>query len=188
MSIESEPSRGMASLIEAIAIRRDREAFIVLYKHFAPRVTTFLLRAGASGARAEELAQETMLVVWRKADLFVPKGVGAAAWIFTIARNLNIDAVRHESRISYSSDESEAHEQEQKTPEDLVTAAQMEGHVREALAQLSPEQIRVIELFFFGRDKTHGEIEKELQIPLGTVKSRLRLALGRLRALLDPLP
>jgi RNA polymerase sigma-70 factor (ECF subfamily) len=177
----------MASLIEAVAIRRDREAFVALYNHFAPRVKTFLLRAGESGARAEELAQETMLVVWHKADSFVPKGVGAAAWIFTIARNLHIDAFRHESRISYNPDESEAHEQEQRTPENLVIAAQLEGRVREALAQLSPEQIRVIELFFFG-DKTHGEIEKQLQIPLGTVKSRLRLALGKLRALLEPEP
>jgi RNA polymerase sigma-70 factor (ECF subfamily) len=117
----------MASLIEAVAIRRDREAFVALYNHFAPRVKTFLLRAGESGARAEELAQETMLVVWHKAHSFVPKGAGAAAWIFTIARNLHIDGVRHESRISYNADESEAHEQEQKTPEDLVTAAQMEN-------------------------------------------------------------
>jgi RNA polymerase sigma-70 factor (ECF subfamily) len=185
--MESETSRGMASLIEAVAIRRDREAFVALYNHFAPRVKTFLLRAGESGARAEELAQETMLVVWHKAHSFVPKGAGAAAWIFTIARNLHIDGVRHESRISYNADESEAHEQEQKTPEDLVTAAQMEERVREALAQLSSEQRRVIELFFFG-DKTHGEIETQLQIPLGTVKSRLRLALARLRTLLDPVP
>jgi RNA polymerase sigma-70 factor (ECF subfamily) len=187
MPIESEQSRDMASLIEAIAIRRDRAAFVTLYKHFAPRVKTFLLRSGASGTRAEELAQETMLAVWHKAASFVPKGVGTAAWVFTIARNLHIDAFRHENRLCYNSDESEAHEQKQRTPEDLVTAAQMEARVREALAQLPPEQIRVIELFFFG-DKTHGEIEKQLQIPLGTVKSRLRLALGRLRALLDPVP
>ena len=73
MPIESEQSRDMASLIEAIAIRRDREAFVTLYKHFAPRVKTFLLRSGASEARAEELAQETLLTVWHKAGSFVPK-------------------------------------------------------------------------------------------------------------------
>ena len=92
----------MASLIEAVATCRDRDAFVALYKHFAPRIKTFLLRSGASEARAEELAQETMLAVWHKAASFVPKGVGAAAWIFTIARNLQIDAYRRESTLSYT--------------------------------------------------------------------------------------
>ena len=180
----------MASLIEAVAIRRDREAFVTLYQHFAPRVKTLLLRSGASEARDEELAQETLLTVWHKAGSFVPRSVGAAARIFTIARNLQIDAFRRERRLSHILDENsaefEAHEQ-QRTPEDLVTTTQMEGRVREALAQLPPAQIRVIELFFFG-GRTHCEIEEQLQIPLGTVKSRLRLALSRLRALLDRVP
>jgi len=191
MPIESEQSRGMASLIEAVAIRRDREAFVMLYQHFAPRVKTMLLRSGASEARAEELAQETLLTVWHKAGSFVPRSVGAAAWIFTIARNLQIDTFRRERRLSHILDENsaefEVHAHEQRTPEDLVTTTQMEGRVREALAQLPPEQIRVIELFFFG-GRTHCEIEEQLQIPLGTVKSRLRLALSRLRALLERVP
>jgi len=103
-----------------------------------------------------------------------------------VARNLQIDAFRGERRYNFdeSDKEFEGGEEEQTTPEDLVTTAQMEARVREAVAQLPPEQIRVIELFFFG-DKTQSEIEKQLQIPLGTVKSRLRLALGRLRKLLD---
>ena len=92
----------MASLVEAVATRRDRDAFVALYKHFAPRIKTFLLRSGASEARAKELAQLMMLAVWHKAGSFVPKGVGAAAWIFTIARNLQIDAYRRESTLSYT--------------------------------------------------------------------------------------
>lgn len=180
----------MTALLEAVAVRRDRDAFIALYKHFAPRVKTFLLRSGASDARAEELAQETMLTVWRKADSFVPRNIGVAGWIFTIARNLHIDSFRRERRFAYNLDEadagSETQEHEQRTPEDAVSAAHMEARVHEALAQLSPEQRRVIELFFF-KNKTHGEIERELKIPLGTVKSRLRLALNKLRALLDHL-
>ena len=186
----SEQGGDMTGLLEAVAIRRDRDAFVTLYKHFAPRVKTFLLRSGASDARAEELAQETMLTVWRKASSFVPRSIGVAAWIFTIARNLQINSFRRERRFAYNLDEKDAdfetQEHEQRTPEDMVTAAHMEARVREALAQLSPEQIRVIELFFFN-NKTHSEIEKELQIPLGTVKSRLRLALSKLRALLDHL-
>ena len=85
-------------LIEAVATRRDRAAFVALFEHFAPRVKTFMLRSGASEATAEEIAQETMLTVWRKADSFVPGSAGAAAWIFTIARNLRIDALRRERR------------------------------------------------------------------------------------------
>ena len=145
----------MTGLLEAVAIRRDRDAFVTLYKHFAPRVKTYLLRSGASDAMAEELAQETMLTVWRKADLFVPRSIGVAAWIFTIARNLQIDSFRRERRFAYNLNEMdadlEAQEHEQRTPENAVTAAHMETRVREALAQLSPEQLRVIELFFFNR-------------------------------------
>ena len=85
-------------LIEAVATRRDRAAFVRLFEHFVPRVKTFALRSGASGAIAEEIAQETMLTVWRKADSFVPGSTGAAAWIFTISRNLRIDALRRERR------------------------------------------------------------------------------------------
>ena len=89
---------GWGHLIDAVATRRDRAAFVNLFEHFAPRVKTFMLRSGASEAMAEEIAQETMLTVWRKAGLFVSGSHGAAAWIFTIARNLRIDALRREQR------------------------------------------------------------------------------------------
>ena len=178
--------------IEAVATKRDRASFIALFQHFAPRVKTFMLRSGASEAMAEEIAQETMLTVWRKADLFVAGSHGAAAWIFTIARNLRIDALRREQRGNASSSESdnddariavESHLDKQLTPEAQFAAAQSEDNVRKAMAQLSDEQLRVIELSFF-EEKTHSEIAEHLQIPIGTVKSRSRLALARLRALL----
>ena len=178
--------------IEAVATKRDRASFIALFQHFAPRVKTFMLRSGASEAMAEEIAQETMLTVWRKADLFVAGSHGAAAWIFTIARNLRIDALRREQRGNASSSESdnddariavELHLDKQLTPEAQFAAAQSEENVRKAMAQLSDEQLRVIELSFF-EEKTHSEIAEHLQIPIGTVKSRSRLALARLRALL----
>ncbi|MGA8157146.1 MAG: sigma-70 family RNA polymerase sigma factor [Rhodoplanes sp.] len=178
--------------IEAVATKRDRASFIALFQHFAPRVKTFMLRSGASEAMAEEIAQETMLTVWRKADLFVAGSHGAAAWIFTIARNLRIDALRREQCGNASSSESdnddariavESHPDKQLTPEAQFAAAQSEENVRKAMAQLSNEQLRVIELSFF-EEKTHSEIAEHLQIPIGTVKSRSRLALARLRALL----
>jgi RNA polymerase sigma-70 factor (ECF subfamily) len=172
--------------IEAIATKRDRASFNALFQHFAPRVKTFMLRSGASEAMAEEIAQETMLTVWRKADLFVSGSHGAAAWIFTIARNLRIDVVRREQRGSASDrvNDNDNTRVVELTPEAQFAAAQSEENVREAMAQLSDEQMHVIELFFF-EEKTHSEIAEHLKIPLGTVKSRLRLAIARLRALLE---
>jgi RNA polymerase sigma-70 factor (ECF subfamily) len=189
MPTEADESAGVAwgRLIEAVATRRDRAAFVRVFEHFAPRVKTFMLRSGASEATAEEIAQETMLTVWRKADSFVPGSTGAAAWIFTISRNLRIDALRRERRNGCEIDLDkdiglEAHLNE-RTPEVQISAAQLEQCVRKAMAQLSNEQFRVIELSFF-EDKPHSEIAEQLQIPLGTVKSRSRLAIARLRALL----
>ena len=180
----------MTDLLEAIATRRDHDAFVELYAYFAPRVKTFLLRSGTSEARADELAQETMLIVWRKANSFTFRGIGVAGWIFSIARNLQIDAIRHERRLAYNLDESDANfasrASNEESPEDRTIAAHLEARVRDALKQLSPEQTRVIELFFFD-NKTHVEIENDLKIPLGTVKSRLRLALNKLRASLGHL-
>jgi RNA polymerase sigma-70 factor (ECF subfamily) len=163
---------------------------VALFEHFAPRVKTFALRSGASAATAEELAQETMLTVWRKADSFVPGSAGAAAaGICTLARNLRIDALRRERHngCEFDIDRDIAIEprvDEQLTPESQVSALQLEQCVRKAMGRLSNEQSRIIELSFF-EEKAHGEIAEQLQIPLGTVKSRSRLAITRLRALLD---
>ena len=179
-------------LIEAVATRRDRAAFVALFEHFAPRVKTFALRSGASPATAEELAQETMLTVWRKADLFVPGSTGAAAWIFSIARNLRIDALRREwnNGCAFDIDREmaiEAPVDARLMPESQITAVRGECRVREAMGQLSNEHLRVIELSFFA-EKAHAEIAEQLRIPLGTVKSRLRLAITQLRALLGEMP
>jgi len=172
-------------LIRAIATDQDRAAFATLFEYFAPRIKSFLQRSGASEASAEELAQETMLAVWRKAALFDPESTGAAAWIFTIARNLRIDAHRRDSRgvIEASDVEIEFQIDDSPLPDSRLAAAQSEERVRSALSQLSPDQVRVIELSFF-EEKAHADIAKILEIPLGTVKSRLRLAMSRLRKLL----
>jgi RNA polymerase sigma-70 factor (ECF subfamily) len=182
----ADDAKRWAALIEAVA-NRDHAAFATLFEHFAPRVKTFMRRSGASDASADELAQETLLAVWRKAPLFDPSSAGAAPWIFTIARNLRIDALRREQRgSSHETSEVEAEFQvdESPQPDSRLASAQSETQVRAALAELSDEQMRVIELSFY-EEKAHGEIAQTLQIPLGTVKSRLRLAMKRLRNLLD---
>jgi RNA polymerase sigma-70 factor, ECF subfamily len=176
-------------LIAAIAAHQDRAAFAELFRFFAPRIKGFMQRSGAGESRAEELAQETMLTIWRKASLFDPATTGAAAWIFTIARNLRIDAHRRDQRgdLTAASDVDLEFQIDESTPPDLrMEAAQSEARVRAALSQLSTEQMRVIELSFF-EEKAHAEIAEALRIPLGTVKSRLRLAMVHLRQLLSEL-
>ncbi|MDR6951508.1 RNA polymerase sigma-70 factor (ECF subfamily) [Ancylobacter sp. 3268] len=174
----------LARLILKIAAERDRQAFARLYQHFAPRVTAFLRKSGLPANTAEEIAQETMLSVWRKASYFDPARAGAATWIFTIARNLRVDHLRR-VRVAAAAESAPPEEQEvAPSSEALLLATEQEARVRAALKALSDEQALVLRLSFFG-DKAHSEIARELGLPLGTVKSRVRLALGRLRALLE---
>lgn len=178
-SLESDPVR----LIQAVASTADRQAFAALFGQFAPRVKSYLLRLGASGAAAEELAQETMLTVWRKAALFDPARAGASTWIFTIARNLRIDAIRRERPAPANEDPTEEASGEP-LADQVVFAAEREARVREALKTLPAEQVEIVRLSFFS-DEPHSVIAERLGLPLGTVKSRLRLAMGRLRGLLE---
>jgi RNA polymerase sigma-70 factor, ECF subfamily len=173
-----------AALIEAIAQRQDRAAFAELFRYFAPRIKGWMLRAGASPAAAEEMAQEAMLAVWRKADLFDANRAGATTWIFTIARNLRIDTVRRERHPSTLLPDPIAETEFAEPPDHALDCAERDKRIRSALSQLPAEQAIVIRKAFF-EDKPHPVIEKELGIPLGTVKSRLRLAVARLRAVLE---
>jgi RNA polymerase sigma-70 factor (ECF subfamily) len=173
--------------LAAIAARQDRQAFAELFAHFAPRVKSYLQRTGASEGQAEEVAQETMLSVWRKATLFDAASAGAATWIFTIARNSRIDAIRRERRggaIRVWEVDAEFEIDPAPAADAQLAAGQSEARVREALAQLSGDQLRVVKMSFF-EDIAHADIARTLAIPLGTVKSRLRLAMKRLRGLLD---
>jgi RNA polymerase sigma-70 factor (ECF subfamily) len=172
-----------AALIAAIAAHGDRDAFAALFAHFAPRVKGYLLRLGLPDARAEELAQETLLAAWRRADRFDPASGSAAAWLFTIARNLRVDVARRD-RLAPRLEVMAAEPPPPQAADTVVEAAQHGNRVRAALAALPPEQAEVVRLSFFD-DRPHAEIERALGIPLGTVKSRLRLAMARLRTLLD---
>lgn len=174
----------LARLILKIAAERDRQAFARLYQHFAPRVTAFLRKSGLPANTAEEIAQEALLSVWRKASYFDPARAGAATWIFTIARNLRVDHLRR-TRVAAAAENAPPEEREVvPSSEALLLATEQEARVRAALKALSDEQALVLRLSFFS-DKAHSEIARELGLPLGTVKSRVRLALGRLRALLE---
>jgi RNA polymerase sigma-70 factor (ECF subfamily) len=175
-----------AELIGRVAAHSDRDAFKLLFEHFAPRVKGFLVKTGMNADAAEEIAQNTLLTVWRKAAQFDPASAGAAAWIFTIARNLRIDSARQAARqtkavVSAKRDETpEAVD----SPETMITRRDDVSRVAAALQRLSEEQSTVIRLSFI-EEQPHGEIAERLGIPLGTVKSRIRLAMARLRDLLD---
>jgi len=174
----------LAEFVAAVASRRDREAFAALFRHFGPRLKTFFMRGGMSPGLAEDLVQETMLSVWRKASYFDPARAGVATWIFTIARNLRIDHLRRQRNPADL-----PHEPVETLPslEDVLLDAERDLRVRNALSGLSPEQQTIIRLSYYS-EKSQAEIAGELGIPLGTVKSRARLAMNRLRALLEDRP
>ncbi len=173
-----------AALIEAVAQQRDRAAFGELFRYFAPRINGWMLRTGASPAAAEEMAQEAMLAVWRKAALFDRSRAGATTWIYTIARNLRIDIMRRERHPSALLPDPATEPDVAEPADHALDCAERDARVRVALSQLPAEQALVVRKAFF-EDKPHAAIEKELGIPLGTVKSRLRLAVARLRAVLE---
>ncbi len=172
-------ARAMDALVVAVAERGDRECFAVLYAHYAPRVKSYLIRLGGADA-AEEMAQEAMLAVWRKAALFDPAKASAGTWIFTIARNLRIDALRRERRPEVDPTDPVFEQVDHATPEGALSEQQRARAVTLALRDLPAEQARIVRLSFF-EDRPHGDIAEELGIPLGTVKSRLRLAMQRFR-------
>lgn len=173
-------------LIEAVAKRRDRDAFVALFDYYAPRIKGFLMRSGLAAGHADDLAQDALLAVWRKAGQFDRNRASASAWIFTIARNLRIDSLRRDRRAAaHVFDDTDLPEAPAQ-PSEEFEAAERVARVRAALLHLSKEQIRVVELSFF-EGKAHAEIADQLSLPLGTVKSRVRLAMTRLRELLGDL-
>ncbi len=172
-------------LLLAIAVSQDRKAFAELFNFVAPRIKAFMMRSGSTPELAEEIAQEAMLLVWRKASYFDPARAGAMTWIFTIARNLRIDIQRKAKSSNQAvGEDPDIVQVMEPTPEDILFVRVDEERVRAALQGLSSEQEAIIRLSFF-RDRPHSEIARELDLPLGTVKSRIRRALGKLRDMLE---
>lgn len=181
-----EDDRNYEDLLRAVAQAGDREAYAALFRHFAPRVRAFLVKMGLAPNAAEELAQETLLTVWRKASYFDPTRAGAATWIYTIARNLFIDLKRRERHRAALAADALDEPVDEMSGEHILMGAERDARVRAALSALSEEQATIVKLSFF-QEKPHSAIAEELGIPLGTAKSRVRLALGRLRVLLEDL-
>ena len=173
-----------AALVEAIAARADKAAFAALFRHFAPKIKGYLVKIGTDRGQAEELTQEVMLTVWRKAATFDRKQASAATWMFTIARNRRIDVLRREKRPELDPTDPMLVPDEPVAADERLDALERESRVAHALQTLPKEQADLVhEAFFLA--KSHSQIAEETKIPLGTVKSRLRLAFGRLRKAME---
>jgi RNA polymerase sigma-70 factor (ECF subfamily) len=173
-----------AALLFRVAESRDRAAFATVFDHFAPRVKSFMMRKGASPELAEDLVQETMIAVWSKAALYSPERGAASTWVFTIARNLRIDRLRRESSAHFVDLENFDAPSEDASGDEVLNRSQEDAQVARALAQIPPEQ-RELLILSYVEDVPQSMIAERLKLPLGTVKSRMRLAYRRMRKLLE---
>lgn len=180
------PADDATALLQRIASAQDKAALAALFGLLGPRVKSMMLKLGASDALAEDLVQETFLTVWRKAQLYSTHRGAASTWIFTIARNLRIDQLRRQSNKPYEDLDKVSLASDAPGGNVLIEQHQVIDRVTAALTTLSAEQQDVVRLSFI-HDLAHAEIAEKLSIPLGTVKSRLRLAYERLRPLLEDL-
>ena len=164
--------------VRRICLDQDQGSFAELFGHFAPRVKAFLMKSGANEALAEECAQDVMATLWHKAHLFDPTRASVSTWIFTIARNKKIDALRKQRRPE--PEDLPWGPEPEPDQADVMALQQDSRRLEDALKQLPEKQRELIERAYFG-DLTHSEIAAETGLPLGTIKSRIRLALERLR-------
>jgi len=171
-------------LLVRVGREKDKDAFSSLFSYFAPRLKSFLLRLGTDMQTAEELAQEAMIMVWRRAETYDPAQSGASTWIFTIARNKRIDRLRRDGRPLPDMTDPAMLPELPETGDQAVNRREEEDKIKLALKKLPEEQAKMIFAAYY-EEKSHREIAEQSGLPLGTVKSRIRLALTRLRGHLD---
>lgn len=178
----AELRKTMGDALVAIGRHRDQEAFALIYGYYAGRIKAFLMGKAMNEDTAEELTQEIMLTVWRRAESYDPTKAAASTWLFTIARNRRIDYLRGNSRIEVELDDEML--DIETTDGDLqakhVAHEQSAAMLEKAFTALPPEQRKVMQLSYF-RGLSHGDIAKALDLPVGTVKSRIRLAMQTVR-------
>ncbi len=128
--------------------------------------------------------QDVMLTVWRKAPGYDPQMASPSTWIFAIARNRRIDALRRDKRADLDPDDPGLMPDTAALPDRVLDARMWETRLAGAIADLPPEQAQMLRLAYY-EDRSHGDIASSLRLPLGTVKSRLRLAVARLRTMFE---
>lgn len=177
----ADDGRGLSRALVRIAANGDRAAFRRLFDSLAPAVKGLAMRQGADPASAEEIVQETFLVVWRKAALYSPERGSATAWVYAIARNVRIDRLRREPAWQELTDEQEDRPTDETPADEALASRQIQSRVRSVLSQLPAEQAEVVRLAFVD-GLSHSQIAEALGAPLGTVKTRMNLAYQKLRA------
>lgn len=176
-------TQDLTDLLVDVRDAQDRAAFARLFEHYAPRVKSYALKLGSDNTMAEEIAQQTLMQVWRKASLFDESKAHAGTWIFRIARNLRLDLLRREKHFDYDEDGLSQIEDERDDQETCLSRMENAERIQAALRTLPADQIEIIHLSFY-EGLSHGQIAQELDLPLGTVKSRMRLAFKKIRAAL----
>lgn len=176
----------MADLLQRVAASGDAQAFHDLFQTYAPRVKSYMMRQGADPNTAEELAQETLLTVWRKAALYSGEKGSPTTWIFTIARNLRIDRLRKEVAWQELPDGHDEEASDDTPPDEAVSERERQERVQTALSSLPADQQEVVTLSYID-GLSHSEIAERLNLPLGTVKSRMRLAYQKIREAVEDL-
>ena len=176
----------MADLLRRVAERADPAAFRELYEAYGPRVKAYMMRKGADAGTAEDLAQETLLTVWRKASLYADDKGSMTTWVFTIARNLRIDRLRREVPWQELPEWRLAEPSEEALPDEALAEKQQQVRLQAALAELPTDQQQVVTLAYV-EGLSHSEIATRLDLPLGTVKSRMRIAYQKVRTVLEDL-
>jgi len=174
----------LADCVEQIAQSRSRAAFSEIFAYFAPRLKSYLIRLGSEASSAEEIMQEVMLNVWRKAAQYDRRQASVSTWIFRIARNRRIDTLRRLNKPELDAEDPMLRPAEAEQPDVTVNRSQIEVQVRGAMETLPEEQLVLLQAAFYD-GLSHSEIAKKFDLPLGTVKSRIRLAFLRLRGSLE---
>ncbi len=181
---QSDEHARAAALLVRVAQNRDRAAFGDLFDNYAPRIKSFMLRKGANPEQAEDLVQETMIAVWTKAGLYQEERGSVTTWIFTIARNLRIDRIRREHTVHLTELGDYDEPDDGPISDELLISAEAQSLVAKALKDIPDEQKSILILSYVD-DVPQSEIAERLKLPLGTVKSRMRLAYRRMRKLLE---
>ena len=174
----------LSDCLQDIAENQSKDAFKTIFKYFAPRLKSYLIKLGAIDSQAEEVIQEVMIAVWTKSASYDKTKSSVGTWIYTIARNKRIDKIRKEKRHYLSESDEGLEIPVESTQEKEIFSSEISVKLKNYIDNLPKEQGRLLKLSYF-YDKTHADISEELNIPLGTVKSRIRLALTKMRHLVE---
>ena len=183
-SFSADTDDDLTLCVELIGKNQDKLAFNSIFKYFAPRLKSFLVKAGSTDSQAEEVIQEVMIAVWTKSSTYDSNKSSVSTWIYTIARNKRIDKIRKEKRHYLSESDEGLEIPIDSTQEKEIFTAQVSNSLKKYMSNLPEEQSKLLKLSYF-YNKTHADISAELKIPLGTVKSRIRLALTKMRHLVE---